>query len=268
MPERRWQMTARQKNLRQRVVTGELVAGAMIFECFTPGIAQIARNAGAEFVLYDMEHAGLSIDTLKMLCATCAGIGVEPMVRVPRGEYHFIARALDVGARGVMVPMVESKAQAHAFAEAMRYPPLGRRGAGFGFAHDSYLAGNVLDKMTAANARNVAIAQIETERGLEAVEEIAAVDGIDVLWVGHFDLTNFLGVPGEFDGPVYVAALQRIVAAAKKHNKGLGFMPASPEWASQYRALGFNMFGAGTDQGILANGIKAILSPLEEQAER
>ncbi|MEQ1716141.1 MAG: aldolase/citrate lyase family protein [Hyphomicrobium sp.] len=251
-----------QMTIRERAVAGDLVSGAMVFECFTPGIAQIAKNAGCEFVLYDMEHAGLSIETLKMLCATCAGIGVEPMVRVPRGEYHFIARALDVGARGVMVPMVESKIQAQAIAEAMRYPPQGRRGAGFGFAHDSYLAGNVLDKMTAANARNVAIAQIETERGLEAVEEIAAVDGIDVLWVGHFDLTNFLGIPGEFDCPVYVAALQRIVAAAKKHNKGLGFMPASPEWVSQYRALGFNMFGAGTDQGILMNGIKTILSTL------
>jgi 2-keto-3-deoxy-L-rhamnonate aldolase RhmA len=83
MPKRRSDMTTRQKNLRPRAVTGELVASAMIFECFTPGIAQIAKNAGAEFVLYDMEHADLSIDTLKMLCATCAGIRVEPMVRVP-----------------------------------------------------------------------------------------------------------------------------------------------------------------------------------------
>ena len=257
-------MTARSKNLKQRALAGDIVSGALLFECFTPGIAQIMKNAGCEFVLYDMEHAGLGIETLKMLCATCAGIGIEPMVRVPRGEYHFIARALDVGARGVMVPMVESKAQAEVISEAMRYPPHGRRGAGFGFAHDHYVSGNVLETMKNANARNVAIAQIETERGLDAVDQIAAVDGIDVLWVGHFDLTNFLGIPGEFENPVYVAALRRIVAAARRNGKGLGFMPASAAWATQYQALGFNVFGAGTDQAILQGGVAAILEPFRK----
>ena len=164
------------------------------------------------------------------------------MVRVPRGEYHFIARSLDVGVRGVMVPMVESKAQAEAIAEATRYPPHGRRGAAFGFTHDDYQSGNVLDTMLAANARTLAIAQIETERGLAAVDEIAAVPGIDLLWVGHFDLTNFLGIPGDFDHPKYIDALKRIVAAAKKHKKGLGFMPASPQSARSVYGRWFKCF--------------------------
>jgi 2-dehydro-3-deoxyglucarate aldolase/4-hydroxy-2-oxoheptanedioate aldolase len=255
-------MPSRPKSLAQRAVGGDLVTGAMVFECFLPGMAQIMKNAGCEFVLYDMEHSGLSIETLKMLCATCRGLDIEPMVRVPRGEYHFIARALDVGARGVMVPMVESAAQAEAIRDAMRYPPEGRRGAAFGFAHDGYVAGNVLQTMKQANARNLAIAQIETERGLAAVDEIAAVKGIDVLWLGHFDLTNFLGIPGQFDNPLFIDAVKRIVAAARRHKKGLGFMPASADLTEQYRALGFNVFGAGTDQGILANGVAQILKPL------
>jgi 2-keto-3-deoxy-L-rhamnonate aldolase RhmA len=163
-----------------------------------------------------------------------------------------------------MVPMVESKAQAEAICDAMRYPSHGRRGAAFGFAHDRYVSGNVLDTMKSADARNLAIAQIETERALDAVDEIAAIKGIDVLWVGHFDLTNFLGIPGEFDNPMYAAALQRIVAAARRHKKGLGFMPASAALAKQYRALGFNVFGAGTDQGILTSGVAAILTPLRK----
>jgi 2-dehydro-3-deoxyglucarate aldolase/4-hydroxy-2-oxoheptanedioate aldolase len=86
-------------------------------------------------------------------------------------------------------------------AQATRYPPQGRRGAAFGFAHDDYQSDSVLETMKAANARTLAIAQIETERGLAEVDEIAAVEGIDVLWVGHFDLTNFLGIPGEFSIP-------------------------------------------------------------------
>ena len=86
-------------------MSAETVLGAMVFEFFTPGIAQVLRLAGCEYILYDMEHAGFSIEQLKVQCAHCRGTGVAPMVRVPRGEYHFLARALDVGAQGVMVPI-------------------------------------------------------------------------------------------------------------------------------------------------------------------
>ena len=101
---------------------GEAIPGAMLFEFFTPGVAQLLKLAGCEYIIYDMEHAGFSIEQLKAQCAYCRGLGVAPMVRVPRGEYHFLARALDVGAQGVMVPMVESVEQARAVAEATHYP--------------------------------------------------------------------------------------------------------------------------------------------------
>jgi len=254
------------RTLRERAMAGETVLGAMVFEFFSPGIAQILKHAGAEYVLYDMEHTGLGLETLKLQVAACRGLGVVPMARVPRGEYHFLARALDVGAQGVMIPMVESEAQARAIAEATRYPPQGRRGAAFGFPHDDYAPGAPRDKIKAANARNLVIAQIETERGLEAVEAIAAVDGIDVLWVGHFDLTNFLGIPGEFDHPKYVDAVKRVVAAGRKNGKGIGFMVADATWARQYRQLGFNMLATGTDHGLLMAGVAAILAAVREKA--
>lgn len=252
--------------LRDRAMRGDTVRGAMVFEFFSPGIVQILRLAGAEFAMFDMEHTGLGFETFKSLAATCRGLGVAPMVRVPRGEYHFLARALDVGAQGVMVPMVESAAQARAVAEATRYPPAGRRGAAFGFAHDDYAPGDVGAKMRTLDARNLVIAQIETERGLEAVEEIAATEGIDVLWVGHFDLTNFLGIPGAFDHPTYLDAVARVVAAGCRHGKGLGFMATDAGWASRYRALGFNVLAAGTDPSVLMNGYRAILAPLADPA--
>lgn len=255
-----------EKSLRQRAMQGEQVLGAMVFECFSPGIAQILKLAGCEFVLYDMEHTGMSLETLKTQVAACRGIGVAPMVRVPRGEYHFLARALDVGAQGLMIPMVESEGQARSIVEATRYPPKGRRGAAFGFPHDDYEPGNPLDKIKAADERNIVIAQIETERGLAAVEEIAAVDGIDVLWVGHFDLTNFLGIPGQFDNPKYLDAIKRVVETARKYNKGLGFMPTDERWAADYKAHGFNMLAAGTDQGILLEGYKRILQAVGGKA--
>ena len=248
------------KPLRQRVLSGETVLGSMMFELIAPGIPQILVRAGAEYVIYDMEHTGTSLETIKAQIACCRGLPIAPMVRVPRGEYHFLARALDIGCHGVMVPMVESETQARAIVEATHYPPRGRRGAAFGFAHDDYAAGDPKAKMTAADARTLVIAQIETERGLEHVEAIAAVDGIDVLWVGHFDLTNFLGIPGQFDNPAYMKAVERIVAAGRKNKKGLGFMAASVEWARSYRKLGFNMLAAGPDQALLATSIRVILA--------
>jgi 2-keto-3-deoxy-L-rhamnonate aldolase RhmA len=252
------------KSLRQRAMGGETIPGAMLFEFFTPGVAQLLKLAGCEYIIYDMEHAGFSIEQLKAQCACCRGLGVAPMVRVPRGEYHFLARALDVGAQGVMVPMVESVEQARAVAEATHYPPRGRRGAAFGFAHDDYEPGDPATKMKAADARNLVIAQIETERGLEVVEDIAAVEGIDCLWLGHFDLTNFLGIPGQFEHPRYLAAVKRIVAAGRRHNKALGYLAVDPGLAKQYSKLGFNMIAAGTDHGILMAGIRGILSPLPQ----
>ncbi len=252
------------KSVRQRALAGEQVLGSMVFEFFTPGISQVLKLAGCEYLIYDMEHAGFSIESLKAQVAHCRGNGIAQMVRVPRGEYHFLARALDVGAQGVMVPMVNSADEARAIAEATHYPPKGRRGAAFSFAHDDYEPGDPATKMKAADARNLIIAQIETERGLDAVEDIAAVDGIDCLWLGHFDLTNFLGIPGQFDNPLYVNAVKRIVAAGRKHKKALGFMAADTTWAKQYKRYGFNMIATGTDHGILMSGVKTILGSIAE----
>ena len=109
------------------------------------------------------------------------------------------------------------------------------------------------------NENNLLIAQIETELGLESVEGIAAVDGIDVLWVGHFDLTNFLGIPGQFDHPKYLDALKRVVDAGRKHGKGLGFMASDISWAQEYQDHGFNMLACGTDHGLLMAGAANIL---------
>ncbi len=257
-------MEGQMTSIRQRVVSGEQVLGAMVFEFFSPGIPQIMSNAGCEYLIYDMEHTGIGFETLKAQVAGCHGLPVAPMVRVPRGEYHFLARALDIGMQGVMIPMVDSGAEAARIAEACRYPPAGRRGAAFGFAHDGYSAGDPADKINHANATNLVIAQIETENGLAEVDAIASTDGIDVLWVGHFDLANFLGIPGEFQNPMFVDAVKQVVAAARRHGKGLGFMPADQAWAEEYKGYGFNMLAVGTDHGLLMQGVKSVLQTVQE----
>ena len=148
-----------------------------------------------------------------------------------------------------MIPMVESAEQARSIVEACRYPPVGRRGAAFGFAQCDYLGGDVGAKIAASHARTMVIAQIETERGLENVEQIAAVDGIDVLWVGHFDLSNFMGIPAQFADPRFDAAMRRVAAVARRHGKAAGFMATDAAWIERVREMGYTMIAGGTDPG-------------------
>ncbi len=240
--------------------------GPMVFEFFSAGMPAIIASTGADFALFDMEHTGLEYESFKHLVAGCRGVGVAPMVRVPAGEYHFIARALDMGAHGVMVPMVESREQAERIAAAAHYPPQGRRGAAFGFAHDDYLPGTPADKMRLARERTLVITQIETEKGLANVEAIATTPGVDVMWVGHFDLTNFLGIPGQFQHPDYLAAIGRVVAAAKANGKWAGFLATDEKWARDYWQHGFRVMAYGIDNAIYQAALKSGIDTLKSLA--
>ncbi|MBV9249412.1 MAG: hypothetical protein JO227_09250, partial [Acetobacteraceae bacterium] len=152
--------------LKSRMQTNGHAFGCMVMEFFTPGMPAIIAATGAEFALFDMEHTGATLETIKVMVAGCRGMGVAPLVRVPRGEYHFIARALDVGAHGVMLPMVSSASEAAYIAACAHYPPHGRRGAAFGVAHDNYRGGDPSGVMQLARERTLVIAQIETAEGL------------------------------------------------------------------------------------------------------
>lgn len=237
-------------DLRARIRAGERARGAMVFEFFSPGMARIMAAAGAEFVIWDMEHSGASMETMKIMAAASRGV-VAPLARPPAHDHDWLSRLLDVGMKGLMIPMVDSAAQAAAVVEAVRYPPEGRRGAGFGFAHDDYAPGPPAETMARANAETLIIAQIETERGLAEVDAIAATDGIDALWIGQSDLSNFLGVPGRLDSPVYREAAAEIEAAARRHGKAMGAMAGTAAMAAEYAAAGYGMIAVGTDQALL-----------------
>ena len=247
--------------LRTALADGKPVVGTMVFEFNTPGIGLIAAEAGAEFVLYDMEHTGWSIESIRAQMAWSRSAPITRLVRVPASQYDYVSRALDVGAQGVMAPMVESAEQARAIAAASCYPPDGRRGAAFGSAHDGYSPGAVLDKMRAANAERIMIAQVETATGVKNAREIAAVPGIDVLWVGQFDLTVSLGIPGQFDHPDFVAAVETVADAARNAGKACGAMALSVEDARTWMARGYTMIAYSGDlwiyQQALTESLKA-----------
>ena len=235
------------------------IRGAMIFEFFSPGIPVILKNAGCQFIIFDMEHGGLSLEQFKILAAISNANGIYPLIRIPEVSYNYVARALDIGAAGIMAPMVNTPDDVIKIINSSKYPPIGVRGAGFGFAHDNYENKNPLSYIKEANEKLINIIQIETKTSLENVEKIASIKGVDCLWVGHFDLTNFLGVPGDFKSILYLDAIKRIVLAAKSNNKSLGIMVNNKEELAYYKNLGFNMIAVGTEMNILGKGISAVL---------
>ena len=248
--------------LKSKLQTDGHAFGPMIMEFFSPGMPAVIAATGADFALFDMEHTGAGLETMKTMVAGCRGTGVAPLVRVPRGEYHFIARALDIGAHGIMVPMVGSAAEAANIARSAHYPPAGRRGAGFGIAHDDYRLAPPPETMANAAARTLTIAQIETVEGLNDVEAIAATPGIDVVWLGHFDLSNFMGMPAQFQHPDFVAAARRIGEAARAHGKIAGILATDHAWAEEYWGYGYRMIAFGLDHMLFQGALRAGLQGL------
>jgi 2-keto-3-deoxy-L-rhamnonate aldolase RhmA len=252
----------RENGLRRRLRAGKAAFGVFATEFFTPGLCRIAANAGAEFVLFDMEHGGVGIDTLKAQYACARGTGIAPLTRVPGLAYHLIAPVLDAGAFGIMVPMLETAEQAEKLASWCRYRPDGVRGLGFGNGHDDYAGGDVVGKGRAENERTLVIALVETATGIANVDAIAAVPGIDVVWLGHFDLTDSMGMTAQFERPEFDAAVNRLVAAAERHGKAAGFLATSLEMARAWRKKGFRCISYGSDvsllQGALGEGIAAL----------
>jgi 2-keto-3-deoxy-L-rhamnonate aldolase RhmA len=250
--------------VRAKLKAGKTVYGMFAVEFFSPGLCQIAANAGAEFVLFDMEHGGVGIDELKAQFAFARGTGVVPLVRVPGLQYHLIAPILDAGAMGIMVPMIETRAQAEQLAAWCRYRPAGRRGLGFGVGHDDYQRGDVPAKAREENERTLVIALVETAIGIDNIDAILSVEGIDVGWLGHYDLTDSLGTTAQFDLPEFHAAVHRFVAACSAHGKAAGFLATSVEMVREWRAKGFRCISYGTDAGILQTALGDALASLAE----
>ena len=246
----------------EKLRRGETAMGIMAFEFFTPGLPQILASAGAEFCIFDTEHSGAGIDVIKQQVAAARGIGLVPIVRVPGTHYHLIAPVLDCGAMGIMVPMVETRAQAETIASWCRYRPEGVRGLGFNLAHDDYSGGDPVEKMRLANERTLVIALIETKTGIDNVDEILAVPGIDVGWLGHYDLSNSLGITGQFEHPDLAAAADRFFAACQRHGKAPGFLAGSIPAAQIWLRKGVRCLCYGTDVMVFQEALAGALTTL------
>ncbi|MGI8973804.1 MAG: HpcH/HpaI aldolase family protein, partial [Gaiella sp.] len=176
-----------------------------------------------------------------------------------------ISRVLDLGALGVMIPACESADEARLLVESARFPPQGKRGFGLLY-QDVWEPGGLPDTLAKSNAETLLIVQIETSAGLDAVEEIAVVEGIDVLWIGQFDLTASLGIPGQFSTDAYRDAVARIVAAARAAGKHVGMVCGTVEECRSMLAQGLSMIGYSFDTWLYEGALKDGVSELRAQA--
>ena len=234
-------------NLRARLLRGERVLGTMAFEFFTPGLVPLLEAAGCRYVILDMEHSAASIETIKQQIAAARGLSIEPWVRIRDKTYATVAGVLDAGAKGIMAPMVETAAEAADLVSWARYRPEGKRGLAFGVGHDAYRGSDPIARMQESNAETVMIALIESKRGIDNADAILATPGMDIGWLGHFDLTNDLGITAQFDHPDFLAAVERLAAAGKNNGKALGVVDGNIEMVRQFADKGFNVLGYAND---------------------
>jgi 2-keto-3-deoxy-L-rhamnonate aldolase RhmA len=240
---------------RQRLRQGDLLLGQMVLELFTPGIGQMLASCGLDFVIFDMEHGRCDISLLAEMVAGCRGSNIFPIARVPDVAYAPLSRPLDLGARGVMVPRVETRMQAEDIVSQLKYAPLGRRGVALGIAHDLYRAGNA-DFFAQANEETCVILLLETVKAFENLEAIISVPGVDIAWVGHYDLTVSMGIPAQFEHPRFLTAMEELATVCRRHGVAPGFLPSTPELAVHWISKGFRALSLGSDIGVFLDGVR------------
>ncbi|KAF4472628.1 24-dihydroxyhept-2-ene-17-dioic acid aldolase [Fusarium albosuccineum] len=218
----------------------------------------LARVPNIDWVLIDCEHGNIDDRSMHHAIPAVASTGVSPIVRIPGTESWMIKRALDAGAHGILVPLLRTAAEAREIVQAAKFPPQGIRGFGSALPMERFQSQPTMSEyLQQANNALLTMVQIETQQALDNLEEIAAVDGIDLLFVGPFDLGNNIGYPiidGNFK-PELKDAITRVRDAAHKAGKKCGIYSASSEQANEYAKAGFDMVHVSTDFTFLQAGM-------------
>ncbi len=240
----------RENALKQRLAAGKKALGCW---CFTHNnvAAEILGHAGYDFVLIDHEHGfGGNTDAVGQMQALQA-FASTILIRVPVNDPVPIKRALDIGAEGVMVPMVETAEDARAAVAACRYPPAGMRGCANAVVRASDYGLRAADYLRQANDRVFVMVQIESPKSVDNIAEIAAVEGVDALFIGPSDLAASTGQPGDFDHPEVKAMLARAEDAITTSGKPMGAVPHSGMGWPELFAHGYDIVAAGSDISLL-----------------
>lgn len=246
-------------DLRSRIRAGETLIG-VFSDLASPLAAELCGQAGFDWIVLDLEHgAATEADLLGLLYA----VGTTPMVPIVRAqsaERLRVGRALDLGAAGIMLPQLRSAEEVREAVTYLRYPPVGQRGMALRTRGADMGALGHADVARVVNERIVGIVQIESPGTVSDADAIAALDEVDVLFVGPADLSHGLGVPGRFDDVTYLAALHTVVEACERHGKAAGILIYDVAALPRHLELGFRFIGLGSEGSFVSAGARAMLA--------
>jgi len=246
-------MDAIQNKTKKKLRVGELTLCMAVNQMRTADVAQIAAACGFDAVFVDLEHGPTSLESASLICVAALGAGVTPIARIASHHANDMARILDSGAQGLMVPHVETAAEAEAIVRYCRFPPIGHRSTastGPGVGYRKMSAGDINRRL---NEETLLIAMLETPNAIENADAIAAVPGIDMVHIGAIDVSSELGVPGDLRDPRMKAAFEKVAQACRRHGKAMGVGGARGDAVLQKDliALGVRYLTIGSDVSFL-----------------
>jgi 2-keto-3-deoxy-L-rhamnonate aldolase RhmA len=250
--------------VKQKLARGESVIG-LVISVNNVEVATHGAGLGFDFLWIEMEHAPITLDTLRNMVLATRGLPAVPFARPPVNELWTAKRVLDAGVLGVIFPFTRTPELARQAVAACRYPPLGSRGSGADLAQARWPApGGYYDF---ADENVLVVAVVEDTSALSRIDEIAATPGIDVLFIGTSDLSFSLGLRGRQAEPKLEAAVEKIAAAAKSHGKVLGRPARTVQDIQRFEQQGFQFFMTGTDLDFMATGVAELLAPLGKSSQ-
>jgi len=257
-------VTGAEQGLRARILAGELTVGHFL-NLGSPMAAELAGNAGFDWLVLDMEHGMLTEAGMLHMLQAVAATPATAVVRVEEGTRLRIGRALDFGAPALMVPRVDSADHAAEIVRFVRYPPLGTRGVALPTRGAGYGRLTHADVAT-AHEQTCLMIQVESQAALDAADEVAALDGVDVLFVGPTDFSHALGVPGDIFAAPYVDAVTRVGRAARDNGKAAGILLWTLDDLDRHRDLGYTVFAIGSDGGAVVAAAKSAVDGFRQRA--
>ncbi|MDX1283727.1 MAG: aldolase/citrate lyase family protein [Draconibacterium sp.] len=253
--------------IKKKLQNGELVIGTMISEVRNPNVVYMLAQCGFELVVVDNEHGTYSFETISDIIAAARGAGIAVVVRIPEITRANILKPLDAGASGLLVPMVNTAEEALEVINHAKYPPEGNRGAALRRPHSLYGKVKAGEYLEQANNDTFIAVQAETSTSVENIEEIVSVDGVDCVFVGPFDLSISLGIPGQTNHPKEVEAIEKVVEACKKHNKVSGTLMFDKEALKGWIDKGMRFALYSSDISMIADAASDAINELKSKVD-
>jgi len=252
--------------IKDKLARDELVLSMTVKLVRSVEIAAIARTAGFDSIYVDVEHSSFSLDTTGQICMAALALGVTPLVRVPSIAPDVISRVLDGGALGIIAPHIQSASAAAQVVRAAKFPPLGDRSFTASLPHFQFRTLPATEMFEALNDATMVVVMIESAEAAAAVDEIASVEGVDMLLIGTNDLCASLGIPGQLDHEKIRAIYDATMKACRKNDKhlGVGGLAAHPKLAAEIVKLGARYVSTGTDLSFLMSAATSKAKQMRE----